>query len=119
MTSGTRRAAAGKAKPAGRFYDRVLTQEEIAALADLATSPTLSDEIALLKVLIRRKLEEGTDLATICKAVDALGRALKVQQQISDEGHQALQDALAAVLSDLGEQGGTGKRANGKDVVVR
>ena len=91
-------------KPGTRFYDRVLTQEEVAALSDLAVNPSLADEIGLLRVLIRRKLEEGTDLADICKAVDTLGRALKVQKQISDEGHRALQDALLAVLAELGEQ---------------
>ena len=48
-----------------RFYDRVLTQEEITALAELAGSPSLDEEIKLLKVLIRRKLEEGADLRAI------------------------------------------------------
>jgi hypothetical protein len=89
-------------KPGSRFYDRVLTQEEIVCLAELANNPSLSDEIALLRVMIRRKLEEGTDLADISKAVDALGRALKVQKQISAASHRALQDALAAVLEELG-----------------
>jgi hypothetical protein len=88
-------------KPGSRFYDSVLTQEEIASLAELAMGPSLSDEIALLKVLIRRKLEEGADLADISKAVDTLGRALKVQKQISAAGHKALQDALVAVLEEL------------------
>jgi hypothetical protein len=102
--TGRTRAGSRTPKPGPRFYDRVLTQEEIAALSDLANNPSLTDEIALLKVLIRRKLEEGTDLATISKAVDALGRALKVQKQISSESHQALQDALLAVLTELGEE---------------
>jgi hypothetical protein len=88
-------------KPGTRFYDRVLTQEEIAALSELANNTSLADEIALLKVLIRRKLEEGAELTDVSKAVDALGRALKVQKQISDESHRALQDAMLAVLAEL------------------
>ena len=96
-------------KPGLRFYDRVLTQEEIASLAELAMGTSLSDEIGLLRVLIRRKLEEGADLADISKAVDALGRALKVQKQISAEGQRALQDALVTVLAELGQtEGETG-----------
>ena len=98
-----KRSGSQNPKSGSRFYDRVLTQEEIAALAGLANNPSLSDEIALGRVLIRRKLEEGTDLATISKAVDALGRALKVQKQISAEGQRALQDALLTVLTELGE----------------
>ncbi len=89
-------------KPGARFYHRVLTKEEIAALSDFAASPSLSDEIGLLRVLILRKLQEGTDLATISKAVDALGRALKVQKQISAEGQCALQDALVKALTEIG-----------------
>jgi hypothetical protein len=131
--NGSRRRA-----PGARFYDRVLTREEIELVAGMAASPSLNDEIALLKVLIRRKLEEGSDLATISKAVDALARALKVQKQISDEGQRALQDALVAVLAELGEQGAplgsaplrsagqagsreqrAGSKKKAKDVVVR
>jgi hypothetical protein len=127
-----RQTAARVRKAAARFYDRVLSPEEVAALADLASNPSLADEIGLVRVLIRRKLEEGTDLADICKAVDALGRALKVQKQISNEGRRALQDALLAVLAEIGEQGEggreqgvgsrdakTGNKRRTKDVVVR
>ena len=95
--------AVRRPRPTPRFYDRVLTAEEIASLASLAANPSLADEIGLLRVLIRRKLEEGAELADIAKAVDTLGRALKVQKQISVEGHRALQEALAAVLEEMGE----------------
>jgi len=117
--------ASPAAKTGARFYDRVLTREEIELVAGMAANPSLNDEIALLKVLIRRKLEEGSDLATISKAVDALARALKVQKQISDEGHRALQDALVAVLAELGEQGAGSRqqrvasKKRAKDVVIR
>ena len=97
--------ARARAEASGsRFYDRVLTQEEIAALAGLAASATLTDEIGLLRVLILRKLQDGADLADISKAIDALGRALKVQKQISAAGHRALQDAMAAVLEELSNE---------------
>lgn len=93
------RRATGK-----RFYARVLTQEEIDALAEMASNhPTLQEEISLLKVLIRRKLEEGTDLADVVRAVDALGRALKVQKAISDEGRQGLRDAFVAAVEGLAD----------------
>ncbi len=99
-----KRSDTGKGKAARHFYARVLSQEEIAALAELAANhPSLQDEIALLKVLIRRKLEEGTDLPTISRAIDALGRALKVQKQTSDEGQRELQDAFLKALVELGE----------------
>lgn len=94
---------ARKPGPAPRFYDRVLTADEIAALANMAANLALDDEIGLLRVLIRRKLEQGAELADVSKAVDTLGRALKVQKQISAESHRALQDALAAVLEELGK----------------
>ena len=100
-----RRSDAGKAKKDGQFYAKVLSQDEITALSELAANrPSLQDEIALLKVLIRRKLEEGSDLSTISRAVDALGRALKVQKQISDEGRQALQDAFMKALLEMEEE---------------
>ncbi len=130
--TGKKRGGSHNPNPASRFYDRVLTPEEVAALSDLAANPSLADEIGLLRVLIRRKLEEGTDLTDICKAVDTLGRALKLQKQISAEGHRALQDALVAVLAEIGEQGEgsreqggesretkTANRRRKKDVVVR
>jgi hypothetical protein len=94
---------ARRPRRAPRFYDRLLTADEMAALARIAADPSLADEIGLLRVLILRKLEEGAELADIAKAVDALGRALKVQKQISVEGQRALQEALAAVLEELGE----------------
>ena len=101
--TGKKRRGAHNQNRAARFYDRVLTPEEVAALSDLATNPSLADEIGLLRVVIRRKLEEGTDLTDVCKAVDTLGRALKLQKQISAEGHRALQDALVAVLAEMGQ----------------
>jgi len=110
------RSDQGKGRVARHFYDKVLSQEEIAALAELAANhPSLQDEIALLKVLIRRKLEEGTDLPTISRAIDALGRALKVQKQISDEGRRELEDAFVRALAELGEgQPQSTPRAQGK-----
>jgi len=100
----THTEASAKKKTGRHFYARVLSQEEIAALAELAANhPSLQDEIALLKVLIRRKLEEGTDLPTISRAIDALGRALKVQKQVSDEGRRELEDAFVQALAELGE----------------
>ena len=98
----------GSMKPGSRIYDRVLTPDEIAALSDLAASPTLNDEIGLLRVLILRKLKDGADLADISKAIDTLARALKVQKQISAAGQKALQEAMAAVLEELGKQGAGG-----------
>lgn len=108
-----RKPGARAAKAGARFYDRVLTQDEIAALSELAASPTLSDEIGLLRVLILRKLQDGADLADISKAIDTLARALKVQKQISAAGQKALQDAMATVLEELGEQGAGGMEQAG------
>lgn len=97
-----------------RFYEKVLTAEERAALAELAANASLGDEIGLLRVLIRRKLDDGADLADISKAIDTLGRALKVQKQISAQGQRALQDALSAVLVELGNGGNGDTDTEGK-----
>lgn len=82
-------------------YRAALQPEE-----EQAADPTLTleDEIALLRVLIRRELLAGAPVKDVVRAVDALGRALKVQYGLEGRAAQGLEDALARALTEIGNE---------------
>jgi hypothetical protein len=88
------------------FYGRLYTAGELEDLATAAVAGDLSDEIALLRVRIRRAAEEGVDLDIIIRALGRLTQMLKAQHVLSgdalDEFSQAMQEVVASVTEELG-----------------
>ncbi|MCL5074201.1 MAG: hypothetical protein M1136_00905 [Chloroflexi bacterium] len=86
------------------FYAHIFTPAEQADLAAALGDPSLADEIALLKVLIRRALAEEPDLKMVRAAVDTLCRALKVQYALRGKAARNLEEALAKALDEIGNE---------------
>jgi hypothetical protein len=100
-------AAARERRPRARggMYSRLFTDEEVAELATSEMS-SIDDEVALLKIAIRRALELGASLREIGAGTDALGRALKVQYALKGKSAQSLDEALARALEEVGREMG-------------
>ena len=86
------------------FYAGLFTAEEITDLATVAVSEGLDDEIALLRVRIRRAATEGTDLNAISRACGRLTQMLRAQQVLSGETMDRFQAAMSEVLAELTEE---------------
>lgn len=83
------------------FYEGVL-QESDAALAAAAGATGLTDELALLRVLVRRQIEEHPDrLDQTIRALHLLVRMVAVQFRLSGDDQQRLRDSLDAVVQQL------------------
>jgi hypothetical protein len=107
-TRGRRRAAHPRLtvpRP-DNFYRQVLREGET-ALAEAATAGGLADETALLRVLVRRQIEEHPEnLDQTIKALHLLVRMVAVQFRLSGEDaamlsehvHQIADRLAAAVL---------------------
>jgi hypothetical protein len=83
------------------FYAGLFTAEEVADLAAAAAAEGLDDEIALLRVRIRRAATEGEDLNAISRACGRLTQMLKAQQVLSGETIDRFQTAMSEVLAEL------------------
>jgi hypothetical protein len=97
------------------FYSRIYTEEDLADIASVAATADLSDEIALLRVFIRRVAVEGVEtmqapelLSAISRACGRLTQMLKAQRVISGDAADSFQQALAEVLDGLEEELGLG-----------
>jgi response regulator RpfG family c-di-GMP phosphodiesterase len=101
-TRGRRRAAhARHATPRpDNFYGRVVHEGE-AALAEAAAADGLADETALLRVLVRRQIEERPEnLEQTIKALHLLVRMVAVQFRLSGEDTARLSEQV----HQIGEQ---------------
>lgn len=101
-----RRRGADEA-PSG-FYADLCTVEELDDLTAALGSLGLDDEIALLKVLIRRAVAAGASAHSIVPAVNALVRALKVRHALKGQEARRLDEALSQALTEIGDELGIG-----------
>ncbi len=93
---GTAKAQAGEEG----LYAGLLDEGERAALA-LAAGCGLEQELAVVRVLIRRALVEGRPAREVTALVDCLGRALKTQHVLQGKAAKQLDEALAAALDAI------------------
>lgn len=73
-------------------------------LAGAAARPSLTDEIGMLKVLIRRVVAREEDpniLSKVGRAVEQLTKAWRLQRSISGDAAEGLATAMAQVLDEL------------------
>jgi len=90
------------------FYADLCTPEELDDLTAALENPGLDDEIALLKVLIKRAVAAGAGAHTVTPAVNALVRALKVRHTLKGDAARNLDEALARALTEIGHELGIG-----------
>ena len=85
------------------FYARALTAADRAALDDARDIDGLDDEVALLRVQIRRLIEDDEpDPRVLQGAMRLLVQALVAQQRLSGRQAEGLGDAAARLLEEFG-----------------
>jgi len=89
-----------------RLYEDLFSADERAALADAVASSDLEQEVALLRVLIRRGVAEGVDLETLSRSLGRLVQMLRVQRVIQGQAAKSLDEALGRVLEEIGNEMG-------------
>lgn len=91
------------------FYARYITAEEredLTAISALGLS--LEGEIGLLRVRLRRALDEGVDLSAISRALGRLTAMMKAEKVISGDAASEWEEAMADVLTELAGELGLG-----------
>lgn len=105
--------APGSGAPAGNqnarrhgYYSRHIADADQDGLGEAGSVEGLSQEIALLRLLIGKHAAGKADLLTVAKGVEVLTRAVRAQHAITDTGGDPVAEAVARVLRDLGGQMG-------------
>lgn len=90
------------------FYDSALSKADVAALAEARDVEGLEEEVALLRLQLRRALKgSDTDAKLLQSGVRLLVQALLAQHRVSPQQAEHLGDALNNVLEQFGEVLGT------------
>jgi len=99
-------AAAKRARAAARnFYGQALDQAERLDLERAQEIEGLDDEIALMRVRLKRAVQEHPqDVQLLVKGLDILMRAVGARYRLSPKSRRDLVDNLAATLNSLGDQ---------------
>lgn len=85
------------------FYARVLSAADRAAIDDARAVEGLDDEVALLRVQIRRLLaEDEPDPRVLQGAMRLLVQTLVAQRRLSGREAEGLGDAAARLLEEFG-----------------
>ena len=96
----TRATTRTLAPPAGGVYSGLLTDEELRALRS-AGDGTLRDEVALLRVLVRRELKAGATTESIRRLIREIGQTVKVERSVGASEGDAIQLALDDLLAEV------------------
>ncbi len=104
---GPRRTTTGRASLP--LYGHFFSEEELAALGAAAANGGLGEEIKLLRLKLRQALEQGVELSQIVAVVRALTTAVRVQHSLQGTAAQNLEEALAKVLEEIGNEMEAGK----------
>ncbi len=99
-------AAAERSRITARnFYDEAVDQAERLELERAQEIEGLDDEIALLRVRLKRAVEEHPqDMQLLVKGLDILVRAVGARYRLSPKSRKDLADNFAAALNSLGDQ---------------
>jgi hypothetical protein len=99
-------AAAKRARARVRnFYRHALNQAEQTELEEAQEVEGLDDEIAVMRVRLKRAVEEHPeDLPLLVKGLDMLARAVGTRYRLSPKSRRDLADNLVAVLNSVGDQ---------------
>jgi len=99
-------AAAKRARATARnFYRQALDQADRLDLERAQEIEGLDDEIALLRVRLKRAVEEHPqDVQLLVKGLDILVRAVGARYRLSPKSRKDLAENLTATLNSLGDQ---------------
>lgn len=99
-------AAAKEARARARnFYQHALDRAERADLKRAEKIEGLDDEIAVMRVKLKRAMEEHPeDLPLLVKGLGMLVRAVGTRYRLSPKSRRDLADNLVAVLNSVGDQ---------------
>ncbi|HXG42479.1 MAG TPA: hypothetical protein VNL95_07135 [Dehalococcoidia bacterium] len=108
-------------RPAGRrrrlssFYAEALSEAERLELEEAREVEGLDEEIAVLRVRLKRALQEHPqDLALIAKGVDMLVRAVAARYRLSPKARRDLADNLAGIIEGIDNLLGRGEGGQGE-----
>ncbi len=96
---------AGKRAAARNFYRQAVDRAERLDLERAQEIEGLDDEIALMRVRLKRAVEERPeDVQLLVKGLDILVRAVGARYRLSPKSRRDLAENLAAALNSLGDQ---------------
>lgn len=90
-----------------RLYDGLFSADELAALNTAADGDDLGEELRLLRVMIRRAVASDTEMAdldVLSKSIGRLAQAQRVQHVLKGDSARTLDEALAKVLEEIGNE---------------
>ena len=98
---------AARTKPRQReaqgFYEEALTEAERLDLAEARQMEGLDEEIAVMRVRLKRALEERPeDVQLIAKGLDLLVKAVAAKYRLSPKARKDLSDSIAGVVEGIG-----------------
>lgn len=92
-----------RGREAANFYGDVLDRAERARLDEAAAIDGLDDEVALLRVRLRRAIEERPeDYALMLRGIALLVRAVAARYRLSPKSRRDLSESLAATIEQIG-----------------
>ncbi len=99
-------AAARRARASARnFYHQALDRAERLDLERAQEIEGLDDEIALMRVRLKRAMKEHPqDVQLLMKGLEILARAVGARYRLSPKSRKDLAENLAATLNSLGDQ---------------
>lgn len=87
------------------FYGDCLDEEDRRLLEQARSIDGLDDEIAVLRLQLRRAInEKNIDYPLLLRSVQALVRAVAAQHRLSPRARRDLRANIEAVMKDLSEQ---------------
>ncbi len=86
----------------GNYYQPVLERSAQGDLQDAAAAEGLDDEVALLRLLVRRELAaQPEDIRPLLQGLTLLVRAVATRHRISPADQEALEQRMAEALTAL------------------
>jgi hypothetical protein len=96
---------AGKKTEANKkqgFYGKVLDEAEKISLEEARDIEGLDEEIAVLRVRLRKLIEEDPDRIDLhLKMIATIARLVGIRYDISREQKKSLRDAITKVITDI------------------
>ena len=84
------------------FYGQVLDEAERLDLEEAAAVCGLDDEVAVLRLVLRRLIEEQPgEVKLQLDTINTLARLLRTRYQLSTEQRNSLKEAIMKVLTDV------------------
>jgi len=92
-----------RSKEAQGFYEEVLSEAERLDLPEARQMEGLDEEIAVMRVRLKRALEERPeDVQLIAKGLDLLVKAVAAKYRLSPKARKDLSDSIAGVVEGIG-----------------